>query len=180
MTSDDADAAAPNDADPAASDAGDDHAAAAHAVARVESDASGSGADRVVCTLRVAQNAVSVRQVRREIVADLGERGFPERLVEEAEIVVSELLTNAVRHARPLSDGTVRVRWKIRAEVVEIEVTDGGGATVPRPAARAVWLDSGRGLRIVRSMAHEWGVTEDRTGTVVWATLGGPSRRRPT
>ena len=32
--------------------------------------------------------------------------------------------------------------------------------------------------RIVRSIAHEWGVTEDRTGNVVWATLGGPSRRR--
>ena len=33
---------------------------------------------------------------------------------------------------------------------------------------------------IVRSIAHEWGVTEDRTGNVVWATLGGPSRRRAT
>jgi serine/threonine-protein kinase RsbW len=43
-----------------------------------------------------------------------------------------------------------------------------------------VWLSSGRGLRIVRSIAHEWGVTEDRTGNVVWATLGGPSRRRAT
>ncbi|MGL5927770.1 MAG: ATP-binding protein [Dermatophilaceae bacterium] len=138
----------------------------------------GPGAESIICSMRVPQRASSVRHVRREIVADLSERGFPEELVEEAEIVVSELLTNAIRHARALSDGTVRVRWKIRAEVVEVEVTDGGGATVPRPAPRTVWLDSGRGLRIVRSMAHEWGVTEDRTGNVVWATLGGPSRRR--
>jgi serine/threonine-protein kinase RsbW len=43
-----------------------------------------------------------------------------------------------------------------------------------------VLLSSGRGLLIVRSIAHEWGVTEDRTGSVVWATLGGPSRRRAT
>ena len=85
-----------------------------------------------------------------------------------------------VRHARPLSDGTIRVRWKIRGDVVEIEVTDGGGESLPRPAPRTVWLSSGRGLRIVRSIAHEWGVTEDRTGNVVWATLGGPSRRRAT
>ncbi|MGL5861249.1 MAG: ATP-binding protein [Phycicoccus sp.] len=192
MTPDDTRAAAADDADgrpdaapPGASDAADERAdAAGPGAPETEADTPevtvgpGPGAESVICTMRVPQRASSVRHVRREIVADLGERGFPEELVEEAEIVVSELLTNAIRHARALSDGTVRVRWKIRAEVVEVEVTDGGGATVPRPAPRTVWLDSGRGLRIVRSMAHEWGVTEDRTGNVVWATLGGPSRRR--
>jgi serine/threonine-protein kinase RsbW len=140
----------------------------------------GPGADSIICTLRVPADASSVGKVRKEIVADLGNRDLPEDLVGEAEIVASELLTNAVRHARPLSDGTIRVRWKIRGDVVEVEVTDGGGATVPRPAPRTVWLSSGRGLRIVRAMAHEWGVTQDRTGNVVWATLGGPSRRRAT
>ena len=78
-----------------------------------------------------------------------------------------------------LQPGTRLVReWKGRTWT--IEVTDGGGESVPRPAPRTVWLSSGRGLRIVRSIAHEWGVTEDRTGNVVWATLGGPSRRRAT
>jgi serine/threonine-protein kinase RsbW len=144
------------------------------------SESPGPGADSVVCTLRVPADASSVGKLRKEIVADLSDRELPEELVGEAEIVASELLTNAVRHARPLSDGTIRVRWKIRGEVVEVEITDGGGATVPRPAPRTVWLSSGRGLRIVRALAHEWGVTEDRTGNVVWATLGGPSRRRAT
>ncbi|MBM6403433.1 ATP-binding protein [Phycicoccus sp. CSK15P-2] len=143
-------------------------------------ETSGPGADSIICTVRVGHTPASVSQVRREIVADLETRDLPEDLVGEAEIVASELLTNAVRHARPLSDGSVRVRWKIRGDVVEVEVTDGGGATVPKPAPRTVWLSSGRGLRIVRSLAHEWGVTEDRTGNVVWATLGGPSRRRAT
>ena len=37
----------------------------------------------------------------------------------------------------------------------------------------------GRGLRIVRHLAHEWGVVEDSVGhRTVWACLGGPSRRR--
>ncbi|MGL4743960.1 MAG: ATP-binding protein [Dermatophilaceae bacterium] len=160
---------------------GDDGAAAAHVVAPLTvSVTQGPSADSVLCTMRVPQRASSVRHVRAEVVSDLGERGFSDDLVEEAEIVVSELFTNAVRHARPLSDGTVRVRWRVRPEVVEVEVTDGGSATVPRPAPRTVWLDSGRGLRIVRALAHEWGVTDDRTGTVVWATLGGPSHRRAT
>ncbi|WP_367180030.1 ATP-binding protein [uncultured Phycicoccus sp.] len=143
-------------------------------------ESAGPGADSVICTMRVPADPASVRIVRHEIVQDLLNRDLDEEIVGEAEMVASELLTNAVRHARPLSDGTIRVRWKIRAEVVEVEVTDGGGATVPKPAPRTVWLSSGRGLRIVRSLAHEWGVTEDRTGNVVWATLGGPSRRRAT
>lgn len=143
-------------------------------------ESSGPGADSVICTMRVPADPSSVGIVRHEIVQDLTNRDLEEEIVGEAEMVASELLTNAVRHARPLSDGTIRVRWKIRAEVVEVEVTDGGGATVPKPAPRTVWLSSGRGLRIVRSLAHEWGVTEDRTGNVVWATLGGPSRRRAT
>ncbi|MFQ6170846.1 ATP-binding protein [Oryzobacter sp. R7] len=144
------------------------------------SETPGPGADSIICTLRAPHEPASVGKVRKEVVADLQQRDLPEQLIDEAEIVASELLTNAVRHARPLSDGTIRVRWKIRGDVVEVEVTDGGGENVPRPAPRSVWLSSGRGLRIVRSVAHEWGVTEDRTGNVVWATLGGPSRRRAT
>jgi serine/threonine-protein kinase RsbW len=129
-------------------------------------------------TIRPAAKAASVARVRHTIVVDLQARGLPEELIDEAEIVASELVANAVRHARPLGDGTLRVHWKVKAGVVEIEVTDGGGETTPRPAPRALWAPSGRGLRIVRSLAHEWGVTEDRAGTTVWASLGGPSRRR--
>ena len=140
----------------------------------------GPGVDSIICSLRAPHEPASVGKVRREVVNDLQTRDLPEQIVDEAEMVASELLTNAVRHARPLSDGTIRVRWKIRGDVVEVEVTDGGGESIPRPAPRTVWLSSGRGLRNERSIAHEWGVTEDRTGNVVWATLGGPSRRRAT
>lgn len=94
--------------------------------------------------------------------------------------MVSELLTNPLCHARPLSNGTVRVRWKVRPDTVEIEVTDGGGPARALPAPRTTWRNSGRGLQIVRAIAHDWGATEDRTGHVVWATRGGPSRRRVT
>jgi anti-sigma regulatory factor (Ser/Thr protein kinase) len=116
--------------------------------------------------------------VRRTLVQDLRVRGVASLTIDESEIVVSELLSNAIRHARPLGDGMLRVHWKVKAGVVEVEVTDGGGDTTPRPAPRTLWAVSGRGLRIVRSLAHEWGVAEDRHGSTVWASLGGPSRRR--
>ena len=129
-------------------------------------------------TLRVPWRPTSVGRVRRALVQDLKSRGVPPTTIDESEIVVSELLSNAIRHASPLSDGNLRVHWKVKAGVVEVEVTDGGGETTPRPAPRAVWAPSGRGLRIVRSLAHEWGVADDRHGSTVWASLGGPSRRR--
>ena len=129
-------------------------------------------------TVRVPWRATSVSQVRKILVEDLESRAVEADVVHEAEVVISELVSNAVRHARPLSDGNLRVHWKVKSGVVEVEVTDGGGDSTPRPAPRTVWAPSGRGLRIVRSLAHEWGVTEDRTGITVWASVGGPSGRR--
>ena len=129
-------------------------------------------------TLRVPWRATSVALVRKALVDDLEAREVSAAVIDEAEIVVSELVSNSIRHARPLADGNLRVHWKVKAGVVEVEVTDGGSETTPRPAPRTIWAPSGRGLRIVRSLAHEWGVSEDRTGSTVWASLGGPSRRR--
>ena len=129
-------------------------------------------------TLRVPWKLSSGRDARLALVSSLRELDVDQTVVEEAEIVISELVGNAVRHAKPLPDGTIRVNWTVRAGVVEVEVTDGGGPTVPRPAPRSLLAATGRGLRIVRGFAHEWGVLEDRAGRTVWVSLGGPSRRR--
>lgn len=138
----------------------------------------GSGEGCTICTVRVRVSTESVALVRSCLGQDLTQRGVGDDLVDDAQIVVTELLTNAFRHARTLPDRTMRVRWKVRRESLEVEVTDGGSETTPTPAPQGVWRDSGRGLRVVRALAHEWGSGEDRTGHVVWATLGGPSRRR--
>lgn len=129
-------------------------------------------------TIRVPWTAPAVPKIRRVVVQDLEQRGLSDEIIGETEMVVSELVGNAIRHARPLPDGTIRVHWKVKADVVEVEVSDGGGPSTPRPAPKSVWSSSGRGLRIVRSLAHEWGVAEERSGRTVWASLGGPSRRR--
>lgn len=129
-------------------------------------------------SIRLAHTIVSVREARSTLVSDLHERGVGGEVVDEAESVVAELVANAVRHARPLPDGCVRIRWKVKAGAVEVEVRDGGGETEPRPVRTSPLAASGRGLRIVRSMAHEWGVLDETNGRTVWAALGGPSRRR--
>ena len=131
-----------------------------------------------VRTVRMGWSAQTAPRIRRLLVEDLRALGVGEEVVDDAEIVIAELVANTLRHARPLTDGSVRVRWKTKGGVVEVEVSDGGGPSVPRPAPQALWSTSGRGLRIVRSLAHEWGVLDDKGGRTVWASLGGPSRRR--
>ena len=128
-------------------------------------------------TMRVPWAMSSAVDSRRALVSELRALGVDPVVVDECEIVISELVTNAVRHAKPLSDGKIRVKWSIRVGVVEIEVTDGGGPTTPRPAPRSVWSAGGRGLRNVGSLAHEWGVGVNDTGRTVGASVGCPPSR---
>ena len=128
--------------------------------------------------IRAPATPDSVPMVRRTIVDDLTERGVLEETIDEAEIVVSELSRTYSGTDHPLGDGTIRVRWKVRFEVVEIEVTDGGSDTVPTPApgrcgrpAVAACASCVPGARVGVSMTS-WGAP--------WAALGGPSRRRAT
>ena len=126
----------------------------------------------------VAHRPGAVPAARRALSSDIAVRVDPD-LAHEVSVVASELLGNAVRHARPDETGRVLLRWQVRGEVVDVEVTDGGSSAEVRPQRPAPLATSGRGLRIVRALAHEWGVVEDEEGRrTVWAALGGPTRRR--
>ncbi|EST37546.1 hypothetical protein N566_12465 [Streptomycetaceae bacterium MP113-05] len=93
--------------------------------------------------------------------------GAPEGVVDDAVLILSELLSNACRHARPLSRTTgaaeefVQAAWSCaRSGEVTIAVTDGGGPTRPLPSKPSVTARGGRGLAIITSLAMEWGVDE--------------------
>lgn len=128
--------------------------------------------------LSVPWEMSSAVHVRRALVSELRVLEVDATVVDEAEIVVSELFANALRHANALPDGTIRVDWTVTAGVVEVAVTDGGGPTTPHPASPSTWSANGRGLTIVRSLAHDWGVEDNGGGRTVWVSLGGPSARR--
>lgn len=130
----------------------------------------------------LSHTPASVPEARAALVAFARSADVSEQVVGEAELAVSELLSNAVTHGSPDENGTVRMQARVRHGVVEISVTDGGDGPTRdvRPAPRSLAATRGRGLRIVRALAHEWGVIVDRDGggTTVWASIGGPSRRR--
>lgn len=95
------------------------------------------------------------------------------RLVEEAELVASELVTNAVRHARGTS---IRVTLTLLGpDGVRVAVVDRSRAC-PRRCAPDASEAHGRGLLLVNALSHRWGwermCWQDRVwGKRVWSDL---------
>ena len=84
-------------------------------------------------------------------------------------LVVSELVTNAVRHG----DGDVELRIDVEPDKVRLEVLDDGHVKVqaPRRVPPPTEL-GGRGLQLVREVSKRWGSGFDPAGrTLVWAEL---------
>ena len=90
---------------------------------------------------------------------------------DDARLVVSELVGNAVRHARALDDGTMQVAWASGPAGIDIAVTHGGSLTTPTRMDAGVSDLAGRGLAIVESLASRWWVESTRARTTVHALL---------
>ena len=132
----------------------------------------------------------SVPRARHLLRRVLDDAGVDETTRAEIEVVLSEIVANAVRHARPLrghpEDG-LEIFCRLLpggtydGRHIEISVTDGGAPTPVRPRWAGDSDTSGRGLEIVDSLSSDWGVVEvlDDLSRTVWATFGGPRRRTP-
>ncbi len=120
----------------------------------------------------------SVAVARQRLAADLNAAGIFAGAVGDAVLVVSELLSNAIRHARPLPGSSVQVAWALDEDAVEVAVSDGGAATRPTPAQATVSSLGGRGLGIVDYLARTWGIRADDGGLTVWAVLAAPADSR--
>jgi anti-sigma regulatory factor (Ser/Thr protein kinase) len=118
----------------------------------------------------------SVADARWRLSADLRYAGVSAVAIGDAALVVSELMSNAIRHARPLPGSLVEVTWALNGGSVEISVSDGGGATRPRPASPSLSSLGGRGLAIVEHLSCRWGVSMEDSRTTVWAVLPAPRR----
>jgi len=130
-------------------------------------------------TVHLPYTPSSVRAARRRLAADLSERGFGLTVIDDAVLVLSEILSNALMHARPLDSGKIRVCWDVRGGSLEMEVTDGGGPTRPHQETPTLSSLGGRGLGIVASLVADWGVRQMNAETTVWAVLpvnGLPAR----
>jgi anti-sigma regulatory factor (Ser/Thr protein kinase) len=114
----------------------------------------------------------SVRRARQSLGHDLAAAHVVGHERDDALLVLSELVGNALRHARPLDGGCLRVAWRISDDEVEVAVADGGSSTTPRADRPPFGAPSGRGLGIVDELSENWGVQGPGTDhQLVWAVL---------
>ncbi|GAA1463819.1 ATP-binding protein [Nocardiopsis exhalans] len=121
----------------------------------------------------------SVTLARQGLCTDLRALDVCADRVDDAALILSELVSNALRHASPLPDHTVGVSWRVEVAPgtdpadswLEISVRDGGSSTMPRVSRPSLSGLGGRGLSIVQMLAGRWGTEMDATTTTVWAVL---------
>jgi serine/threonine-protein kinase RsbW len=125
----------------------------------------------VIRSVTVPHEGHGVSLARHAFAKELLSAGIPDDVRQDAILVMSELVSNAVKHGAPLPNGDVRVAWSIAADCLHVEITDGGAVTRPNPAVATVFALGGRGLDIVRMISREWGVTQVGDAVTVWADV---------
>lgn len=109
-------------------------------------------------------------EARSRIASALADQGVPQSVVDDAVLVVSELVTNGIRHGAPRPDGTLEVAWRTFEKLVQVAVVDGGRVDTLEPLQLNDVSLSGRGLHIVNFVADSWRVEND-AGTRIVADL---------
>ncbi|WP_246192549.1 ATP-binding protein [Kitasatospora atroaurantiaca] len=109
---------------------------------------------------------VAVSTVRHRLRAALSLWGVPE-LADTAELLASELVTNALVHTGrgAVFDAVLTPEQRLRIEVQD------GAARLPGRRTPAEYATSGRGLLLVEALADDWGVQLRGDGKVTWFEL---------
>ncbi|MFI6438611.1 SpoIIE family protein phosphatase [Streptomyces sp. NPDC050759] len=123
-----------------------------------------------VAEWRIALDPAEVGRARAVVREQLHDWGLG-RLADGAELMVSELVTNAVRHShsRP-----VELRL-VRGDSLLCEVDD-DDHDLPNLSSAGPTDEQGRGLRVVSTLAREWGASRTKAGKTVWFELTLPRR----
>jgi anti-sigma regulatory factor (Ser/Thr protein kinase) len=111
--------------------------------------------------LRLPAHASSARVARAGVVA-LAD-GWPTECVAALELLVDELVTNAVLHAGTASELSVAMQ----GSHVRVELRD-GSRRLPQRLPYEPTSVTGRGVHLLESLARRWGAETDGNGKVVW------------
>ncbi|MET9189914.1 ATP-binding protein [Streptomyces tendae] len=119
------------------------------------------------CVLPFEAMPSELRPLRRAVVAQLGQWGVPVAC-EEAELVVTELATNVIKHVGEGASATLVLELKGRR--LRVEMHDRSRSL---PALRSADCDAecGRGLHMLAAMALDWGAIGTAVGKAVWCEI---------
>ena len=114
----------------------------------------------------------AVPDARRALARYLKRHRVAKNARDDAQLVLSEVLSNAIRYAPPLAAGAVRVSWWVDKTGIHLEVTDGRGETEPQRITDAHPESiGGRGLAIVDILTSDWGVRTSEDSRTVYAVV---------
>jgi anti-sigma regulatory factor (Ser/Thr protein kinase) len=108
------------------------------------------------------QSPGEARHALDEFSGDVGEEQL-----DEVRLLVSELVTNSVRHAGMDSGQWIGLRVEHAEATLRVEVTDSGPGFEAGKPLPSLYQDSGWGLYLVEQIADRWGVKQE-DGTCVW------------
>jgi anti-sigma regulatory factor (Ser/Thr protein kinase) len=96
--------------------------------------------------------------------------------VDEAELLVTELATNGVKHASKSESDWIRLEVVVDHQGLHVAVSDRGEGFTPEPRSATRTEPGGWGLMLVDGIADRWGV--ERGPSKVWFELGGGHQGR--
>ncbi|GGU01468.1 SpoIIE family protein phosphatase [Streptomyces coeruleorubidus] len=118
-----------------------------------------------VATWDIPADPALVAPIRKQVVDQLDRWGLIEATF-TAELVVSELVTNAIRYGAP----PIRLRLIHDASTLICEVSD-TNHTAPHLRRAKTWDEGGRGLLLVAQLTQRWGSRHTTEGKTIWAEL---------
>jgi anti-sigma regulatory factor (Ser/Thr protein kinase) len=87
--------------------------------------------------------------------------------LDDVELLVSEVVTNAILHSNSKNGGKVTLALADCHDFIHVDVVDEGGESAPRVGGD-ILAEGGRGLRLVQMISHRWDVHEDDAGRTIW------------
>ena len=140
-----------------------------------EGDSATATSSNGTARLELPDSAAAVRIGRRFLVTRAHAVGASD-LTDDAALVASELVANAMQHGKPPITLTVHAT----ADEITVEVHDTGREALIRPVPSSGNM-TGRGLLLVEQLGAQWGVRRDGSGKTVWCTLTAAHQtaRRP-
>lgn len=115
---------------------------------------------------RELESAAAARQAVGELADQL-----PEEVLGDVRLLVSELVTNALRHAGLGDEERIALAVKVNPTDVRVEVTDHGRGFDPQTVPTDPEAAEGWGLYLVATLSDRWGVDSDGDATRVWFEL---------
>ena len=120
----------------------------------------------------ILTNSMTAPREARQAMARFLSKAKLSQLTDDAQLLASELVTNAVRH----SSGPIDVRAYVRDGFLRLEVGDSAVDRAPLPRTAVPDDEGGRGMELVEKLSARWGWRARGPVKVVWLDLPMPGR----